>query len=79
MKLLGLGTKFQVTSKFGTYKINGNFRSRNFKIKKDSTLVATVSKKSLHIHDTYRIKVEKGQDVPFILALAVVLDEVLHD
>lgn len=79
VKLLGLGTKFKVTSKFGTYKINGNFRSRDFKIKRDSQLVATISKKFFHIHDTYGIKIEQGQDVPFILALAVVLDEVLHD
>ncbi|CAF1290381.1 unnamed protein product [Adineta steineri] len=79
VKLLGLGTKFTVTSKLGTYKINGKFRSRDFKIKKDAQLVATISKKFFHVHDTYGIKIENGQDVPFILSLAVVLDEVLHD
>jgi uncharacterized protein YxjI len=79
VKLLGFGTKFKVTSKLGTYKISGNFRSRDFKIKKDAVLVATISKKFFHIHDTYGIKIEQGEDVPFILAMAVVLDEVLHD
>lgn len=79
MKLLGLGTKFTVTSKFGKYKISGNFRARDFKIKQDSQLVATISKKFFSFHDKYGIKIEKGQDVPFILCLAVVLDEVTHD
>ncbi len=79
MKLLGFGTKFKVTSKLGTYTISGNFRAREFKIKQDSTLVAKISKKFFSFHDKYGIKIEKGQDVPFILCLAVVLDEVTHD
>jgi uncharacterized protein YxjI len=79
VKLTGFGTKFKVTSKLGTYKISGNFRARDFKIKKDSQLVATISKTFFSFHDKYGIKIEQGQNVPFILCLAVVLDEVTHD
>ena len=77
MNLLG-GKKFSVKSKFGDYKIEGNFRSREFKIKKDKRLVATVSKKFFSIGDKYGVKIEYGQDQPFILALAIVIDEVAH-
>ncbi|CAF2414635.1 unnamed protein product [Rotaria sp. Silwood2] len=73
------GKKFSVNSKFGTYRIEGNFRSREFKIKKDHHLVATISKKFFAIGDKYGVKVEKNQDVPFILSLAIVIDEVAHD
>ena len=78
MNLLG-GKKFSVKSKHGTFKIEGNYRSREFKIKKEHHLVATISKKFFAIGDQYGVKVEQGQDVPFILALAIVIDEVAHD
>jgi uncharacterized protein YxjI len=77
MNLLG-GKKFKVKSSFGEFKIEGNFRSREFKIKKNHQLVATISKKFFAIGDKYGVKIEEGQDVPFILALAIVVDEVAH-
>ena len=77
MNLIG-GKKFKVTSKLGVYKIEGNFRSREFKIKREHQLVATISKKFFAIGDSYGVKIEEGQDVPFILALAIVVDEVAH-
>ncbi|UJR23418.1 hypothetical protein I4U23_026424 [Adineta vaga] len=78
MNLIG-GKKFSVKSKFGTYKIEGNFRSREFKIKKEHHLVATISKKFFAIGDKYGVKIQRGEDTPFILALAIVVDEVAHD
>jgi uncharacterized protein YxjI len=77
LNLIG-GKQFSVKSKQGTFKIDGNFRSREFKIKKGHELVATISKKFFAIGDKYGVKVQKGQDVPFILALAIVIDEVAH-
>jgi len=77
LNLIG-GKKFKVKSKLGEFKISGNFRSREFTIKKDHHLVATISKKFFAIGDKYGVKVEEGQDVPFILALAIVVDEVAH-
>lgn len=77
MNLLG-GKKFKVKSNFGEFKIEGNFRSREFKIKRGHKLVGTVSKKFFSIGDKYGVKIEEGEDVPFILALAIVIDEVAH-
>jgi len=77
--IIGIGKKFKVKSKFGEFKIEGNLGSRDFKIKKGHQLVATISKKFFAIGDKYGVKIEKGQDVPFILALAIVVDEVAHD
>ncbi len=73
------GKKFSVKSKLGTFKVEGNLGSREFKIKKDARVVATISKKFFAIGDKYGVKVEQGQDVPFILSLAIVVDEVAHD
>jgi uncharacterized protein YxjI len=72
------GKKFKVLSKNGEFKIEGDFRSREFKIKKAQHLVATVSKKYFTIGDSYGVKIEKGQDHPFILCMAIVIDEVAH-
>ncbi|CAF3013386.1 unnamed protein product [Rotaria socialis] len=77
INLIG-GKKFSVKSKHGTFKIEGNFRSREFKIKNGHHLVATVSKKFFAIGDKYGVQIEQGQDVPFILSLAIVIDEVAH-
>jgi uncharacterized protein YxjI len=77
MNLIG-GKKFKVKSKLGEFTIEGNFRSREFKIKLNHHLVGTISKKFFSIGDTYGVKIEQGQDIPFILALAIVVDEVAH-
>ena len=73
------GKKFSVKSKYGTFKIHGRVGSRSFKIKKDHRTVATISKKFFAIGDKYKIKIADGQDDPFILSLAIVVDEVAHD
>lgn len=73
------GKKFKVKSKFGEYTIAGSFRSREFKIKQGHTVVATISKKFFAIGDEYGIKIQQGQNVPFLLCLAIVVDEVAHD
>lgn len=78
MNLIG-GKKFVVNSKDGQYRIEGNFNSREFKIKKDHLTVATISKKLMSIGDKYSVKIEKGFDHGFILAMAIVVDEVAHD
>ncbi|CAF2316540.1 unnamed protein product [Rotaria sp. Silwood2] len=78
MNLFG-GKKFKITSKYGDFKIEGDFSSREFTIKKDHKIIATISKKFFAIGDKYGVKIEQGQDVPFILALAIVVDEVVHD
>lgn len=78
LNLLG-GKKFKVESNLGVFKIEGNFRSREFKIMKDRHLVATISKKFFAMRDEYGVKIEKGQDIPFILSLAIIVDEVAHD
>ena len=72
------GKKFNVKSKFGEFKIEGNFRSREFKIKKGHQLVATISKKFFSVGDKYGVKIEENQDDAFIVALAIVVDEVAH-
>jgi uncharacterized protein YxjI len=41
-------------------------------------LVATISKKFFAIGDKYGVQIQEGQDTPFILCLAIVVDEVAH-
>ncbi|CAF3667874.1 unnamed protein product [Rotaria socialis] len=78
MNLLG-GKKFKIKSKYGNFKIDGNFGSHEFTIQREYKIVATISKKFFTVGDKYDVKIEQGQDVPFILALAIIVDEVAHD
>ena len=73
------GKKFKVKSELGELTVEGNFRSREFKIKRGHRLVSTISKKFFAIGDSYGVKIEEGEDKPFHLCLAIVVDEVAHD
>ena len=53
------------------YKFENEFSKISLSYKKPS-------KKFFSIGDKYGVKVEQGQDAPFILCLAIVVDEVAH-
>ncbi|CAF0808469.1 unnamed protein product [Didymodactylos carnosus] len=73
-----LTKKFSVKSPTGAYKIDGNFRSREFNIKKGKQLVARISKKFFTLSDKYGVEIQAGEDPAFICALTIVIDEVAH-
>lgn len=53
----------------------GNVLAHEYTIKREGTLVATISKKWIRVRDTYVVEVADGVSVPFILAVAAALDE----
>lgn len=71
--------KINITSKFGAFTINGNFIGYNFDIINDGKLVATVSKKMVAFSDSYILDIIEEQNVPFLVTLVIVIDQMLHD
>lgn len=71
--------KFDIDSNMGRLDIEGDFLAHDFSITKNSTTVATVSKKWVSLSDTYEIDISEQENYAFILALVIVIDQVLHD
>jgi uncharacterized protein YxjI len=79
-KQLSLFTpRFLIDSVNGAYEIVGNLFGYDFQIYKDGSMVAVISKKWFSFGDSYGVEIVDGEDHAFLLALAIVIDQVLHD
>lgn len=58
--------------------IHGNILDHEYKISDGSSTVAEVSKKFLHIRDSYSVTIEPGQDDVIILTVVLCIDEMTH-
>jgi uncharacterized protein YxjI len=59
-------------------EIHGNILDHEYTIGSGSKKLAQVSKKLLHMRDSYNILIEPGQDEVIILAVVVCIDEMTH-
>ncbi len=71
--------KFVINSTYGSYDIEGDIFGYDFQISKDGITVATINKKWFSFSDSYGIEIVDGEDHAFLLTLAIVIDQVLHD
>ena len=77
-QLTFLKPKINIDSKYGDFTIHGSVFEYNFTVKKDGKVVAKVSKALLSFSDTYGVDVY-DENVDFILALVIVIDQIFHD
>lgn len=73
-----LKSKIDIESIYGDFTIDGSVFSYNFTVRKDGKVVAEVSKEFLTFSDTYGVEVY-DENVDFILALVIVIDQIFHD
>lgn len=71
--------KFVINSVYGSYEIEGNIFGYDFQIYKDGRMVAIINKKWFAFSDCYGVEIVDGEDHAFLLTLAIVIDQVLHD
>ena len=71
--------RFIIDSDYGSYEIHGNIIGYDFQIYKDGRIVAVINKKWFAFSDSYGVKIEDGEDHAFLLTMAIVIDQVLHD
>ena len=74
-----LKPKFNITSSQGDYTVEGNVLAHEFTILKDNNLVAQVSKKWFSFSDSYAVEIFDTENIPFLIALTIVVDQVLYD
>lgn len=71
--------KFTIESIYGSYEMEGDLWSYDFQIYKNSHMVASINKKWFSFSDCYGVEIADGEDHPFLLTLAIVIDQVIHD
>jgi uncharacterized protein YxjI len=63
----------------GDLVAQGNLLDHEYDIRRGGEVVAHVSKRWFTLRDTYGISINPGEDEGLILAIAVVIDEMVHD
>jgi len=71
--------KLKVTSPYGDYEIQGELFAMNFKITFNGELLGTISKKALSLGDSYKLEIADEKDATFFTALAIAIDNCLHN
>ena len=75
-----LQEKFHIESVYGEYRIEGlDLISHSFVITKQGQIVATVNRQFFTLADTYGVEIVSNEDQAFILALAIVIDQVIDE
>ena len=71
--------RFNIDSNLGRYIVEGNLLAHNFRILKDSVVVARVDKAFFAFNDTYAVDIVDGEDYSLLLAICIIIDQTLHD
>jgi uncharacterized protein YxjI len=75
-----LRDKFSVEMSSGPeLEVTGKILDHEYEVRRGDTTIATISKRWFTIRDTYGIETAPGEDDALILALAVAVDEMVHD
>ena len=78
-KLTFLKPRVDIESRYGNFTINGSVLGYNFSIEKDGKEVVRISKGLITLSDTYMVSIHENENVDFLLALVIVIDQIFHD
>ena len=73
-----LHDRFTIEGPAGTFEMTGDWLNWNYSITQNGRPVAQIGKQFAVIHDCYGVEITEGVDVPTILCLVIVMDEVSH-
>lgn len=71
--------KLRVDSRYGSYQIQGDFLSLDFRIIKNGAYLGSVSKKWLSWGDSYELDIPNTEDAAFVVALVIAIDNCIHN
>ena len=70
--------KFDIEGPSGTYQMEGDWTNWNYTISDNGQPLAQIGKETALFQDRYTVDIAEGVDVPTLLCLAIVMDEVSH-
>lgn len=70
--------RFTIEGSAGTFEMTGDWLNWNYTITQNGQTVAQISKQFALVRDKYGVDIAEGADVPTILSLVIVMDEVAH-
>lgn len=70
--------RFTIEGAAGTFEMTGDWLNWNYTISQNGQPVAQIGKQFAIFHDRYGVEITEGADVPTILCLVIVMDEVAH-
>lgn len=72
--------KFKIESVYGQYDLRRlDILAHSYTLVKSCQIVATISKSFVSFTDSYDVEISGDEDHAFILALAIVLDQIIYD
>lgn len=75
-----LRDKFVVDVSGGSdLEVKGSILDHEYEVERGGDTIATISKRWFTIRDTYGIETAAGEDDALLLAIAVAVDEMVHD
>jgi uncharacterized protein YxjI len=69
---------FDAEGPAGMYTMNGDWTDWNFQVDSGGQTVAWISRQFALFSDCYGVEVSEGADVPTVLCLAIVMDEIVN-
>jgi uncharacterized protein YxjI len=73
-----LHDRFTIEGEAGAFEMTGDWLNWNYSITQNGQTVAQIGKQFAVFHDRYGVDIAEGADVPTILCLVIVMDEVAH-
>jgi uncharacterized protein YxjI len=74
--LIGIRDRYEIDVESGEdLKATGNVLAHEYEVKRDGDVIATVTRKWVRARETYGIEIAAGEDEPFLLAVAVAIDQ----
>lgn len=70
--------RFDVEGPGGTYEMEGDWINWNYVIRANGQTIAQIGKQFAFFQDCYGMEIAEGADVPLLVCLAVVIDEIAH-
>jgi uncharacterized protein YxjI len=70
------GERFTVESSMGMLEIAGDWVNWNYSVDTNGMTVASITKEFAMFQDVYAVNILDGADIPLLLSLAIVVDEV---
>jgi uncharacterized protein YxjI len=70
--------RFTVEGPGGTYDMEGDWLHWNYEVRAGGQTVAEISQRFSLFQDRYGMEIIDGADVPLLVCLAIVIDEIVH-